>query len=217
MEEKYTRKFLGEENKVNVMGVAKVETNESAYNIYVFYTIPKEENRYKVLNCMIDSDTIEPYVYYFESPKSASGKPITGTPHHFAYNTNDWFVFGGATTFLEGDAKKRVFLDWTGQKKTFGFVQAWTPTEHCKTERALLNEKNGKFGTKNVTTYPVAKFTLVTIRSGQYQEIAPREPLKLQMEDMDDSGWDDLLSDNKDKEFDVQYQNWQDSSDGGKD
>jgi hypothetical protein len=31
-------------------------------------------------------------------------------------------VFGGATTFLEGDAKKRVFLDWTGQKKTFGFI-----------------------------------------------------------------------------------------------
>ena len=90
MEIKYTRKFLGETNKVNVMGVAKVETNESAYNVYVFYTIPKEENRYKVLNCMIDSDTIEPYVYYFESPRVQAGKPVTGSPHHFAYNTNDW-------------------------------------------------------------------------------------------------------------------------------
>lgn len=114
MDRKYTRKFTGETNKVNVMGVAKVETNESAYNVYVFYTIPKEENRYKVLNVMVDSDTIEPYTYYFEQPKSYNGKPITGVPEHFYYDTNDWFVFGGSTTFLEGDAKKRVFLDWTG-------------------------------------------------------------------------------------------------------
>jgi len=55
LERKYTRKFLGEESKVNVMGVAKVETNESAYNVYVFYTIPSEQNRYKMLNVMMDS------------------------------------------------------------------------------------------------------------------------------------------------------------------
>jgi len=122
LERKYTRKFLGEESKVNVMGVAKVETNESAYNVYVFYTIPSEQNRYKMLNVMMDSETIEPYVYYFESPRIANGKPITGMTKHFNYNTNDWFVFGGASTFLEVDAKKRVFLDWTGQKKTFGFI-----------------------------------------------------------------------------------------------
>jgi len=36
------------------------------------------------------------------------------------------------------------------------------------------------------------------------------------MADMDDSNWDDLLSDNKDKEFDVQYQQWMDKSDGSK-
>lgn len=158
LERKYTHKFTGENNKVNVMGVAKVETNESAYNVYVFYTLPKEENRYKVLNVMMDSTTIEPYTYYFESPKTNNGNPITGIPAHFAYNTNDWFMFGGSTTFLEGDAKKRVFLDWTGQKKTFGFISAFTPTNHCQTERALLNQKNGKFGTQTVTSYSVDKF-----------------------------------------------------------
>lgn len=37
------------------------------------------------------------------------------------------------------------------------------------------------------------------------------------MADMDDSNWEETLSDNDDKEFDVQYQNWQDKADGGKD
>lgn len=50
MDRKYTRVFTGEENRVNVMGVAKVETNESPYNVYIMYTIPDENNRYKVLN-----------------------------------------------------------------------------------------------------------------------------------------------------------------------
>lgn len=50
MDRKYTRVFTGEEKRVNVMGVAKVETNESPYNVYIMYTIPDENNRYKVLN-----------------------------------------------------------------------------------------------------------------------------------------------------------------------
>jgi hypothetical protein len=35
------------------------------------------------------------------------------------------------------------------------------------------------------------------------------------MSDMDDSGFDDAFKDNDSKEFDVQYQNWQDNADGG--
>jgi hypothetical protein len=95
-------------------------------------------------------------------------KAITGTPKHFYYSDNDWFVFGGSTTFLQGDSKKRVFIDWAGQKKTFGYVNVWTPTKHCKTERGLSNERNGKFGTQFTTTYSLAEFKEFDIGSQAY-------------------------------------------------
>lgn len=40
LDRKYNRLFTGEKKTINVMGVSKVEGNDSPYNVYIFYTIP---------------------------------------------------------------------------------------------------------------------------------------------------------------------------------
>jgi hypothetical protein len=55
-ERTYLKLFI-ESDPVQVMGINKIATNDDPYSLYLFYLIPSQGYRGKVLNFKIDAET----------------------------------------------------------------------------------------------------------------------------------------------------------------
>lgn len=107
------RYFTGERHHPIVVSVDKVMTNNDPYHVYVFYYVPTDQNRFKVLEIKIDSAIEEtdgvaifnPFTYYFTPPLLLHGDPAESTIvrdlHRLQYNgENDSWFFGGSINFM---------------------------------------------------------------------------------------------------------------------
>lgn len=88
-------------------------------------------------------------------------------------------------------------------------VEAWTPNLNCRSNYTAKLEKKYRFGIKYNTTHkPLTEFTDIP---ELYQEIDPREPIKIPaFVNMDSKGFEGDIKKRRDSdqsfsEYDIQY------------
>ena len=125
-----------------------------------------------------------------------------------------WIGLGGWTNWIEGDSsfKRREYIDWAGENNHFGMMEAWSPNTNCRSNYTAKLQKKYKYGVSyNQTHKPLTELEAIV---ELYQEIDPREPIKIpQFENMDSPDFAIELKKKQSydpdfNEFGIQYQNW---------
>ena len=132
LEYEYGRIFR-EEKEVELIGVSS-EWKTSPYSVFVYYKIPSENGRAKLMTTLMDTSK-KTTMYYF-TPKLGQQDGYVQFQEIYRFGVDGlYYLYAGTTNFIVGTGTQNtVGVDWSQSAgRKFGFMMVWSHNAICRT------------------------------------------------------------------------------------